>query len=400
VESDRVQQEADRPPERSPGALEAARLSPPADRVLRLQRQAGNRATVRLLARDAVTMDPLRVTSSIPPVDRAVSGLDQLKGQGVDPNAMSVGRDPADVRRNSPSGDQVLPFSSDGSSWDAEAILRVLGQYDTNENTDSDTLRCVQAAALGARIVRGPMAVKAFLSAASLDGMLSTGYGGRERTALAVLRHVRDRIESRRATFGDLSWAQEALHDLFYNDVSGTPLDDILKRVAPALDMTFDTEARSTWFDSPEAVLAEANRLAQGQQLLLNTWDVAFNEAFLQLEDQHINVPVGGTHVVNIDGRDVRLRRIDTSRKPAPTQIDRRRDNMHGHQLLIINDAAVGGLRLYEPEMTNSGRHLEPLTVDVLRRYFTDHPEIQMYSYMQTLGKLTPSTLGQVNWGS
>jgi hypothetical protein len=359
--------------------------------ALALQRQIGNRLTARLLSRDTVTMPPATITASDRPVESGVSGLDQLRGVGVDPNAMTIVRDPADVARNSPLAERPLPFTGPGS-WDAQAILTVLGQYDTIAGTDSDAIRCVQAAALGARIVRGPASVMALLSAAGIDGMLGNATGARQRTAQAVLRYVRGRIESQRATFGDLSWAQEALHDLFYDDVSGTPLPDILRRVAPSLDLTFNAEARSTWFATPDEVIAAANALNPGEQLLLNTWQVFFNEAFEQLEDRHIHTPVGGSQVVNIGGRDVTLRRIDTSRKPSHTAIDQRRDNMHGHQLLIINDAAIGGLRLYEPEVTTSGRHLEALTAAILAPYFRDLPDIAMYTYMETLGKLTPSS--------
>lgn len=363
----------------------------PAAYALALQRQIGNRLTARLLSRDTVTMPPATITASDRQVESGVSGLDQLRGVGVDPNAMTIVRDPADVARNSPQAERPLPFTGPGS-WDAQAILTVLGQYDTIAGTDSDAIRCVQAAALGARIVRGPASVMAFLSSAGIDGMLGNATGARERTAQAVLRYVRGRIESQRGTFGDLSWAQEALHDLFYDDVSGTPLPDILRRVAPSLDLTFNAEARSTWFATPDEVIAAANALNLGEQLLLNTWQVFFNEAFEQLEDRHIHTPVGGSQVVNIGGRDVTLRRIDTSRKPSHTAIDQRRDNMHGHQLLIINDAAIGGLRLYEPEVTTSGRHLEALTAAILAPYFRDLPDIAMYTYMETLGKLTPSS--------
>jgi hypothetical protein len=374
----------------APRAAAVPTVDPTAD-ALTLQRQIGNRRTARLLSRDTVTMPPLTITSSDRPVESGVAGLDQLRGVGVDPNAMTIVRDPADVARNSPHADRPLPFTAPGS-WDARAILTVLGQYDTIAGTDSDALRCVQAAALGARIVRGPASVMAFLSAAGIDGMFVNSTGARQRTAQAVMRYVRGRIDSQRATFGDLSWAQEALHDLFYDDVSGTPLPDIVRRVAPSLDLTFTTEARSTWFATPDEVIAAANALKPGEQLLLNTWQVFFNEAFEQLEDRHIHTPVGGSQVVNIGGHDVTLQRIDTSRKPPHTVIDQRRDNMHGHQLLIINDAAVGGIRLYEPEVTASGRHLEALTPGLLAPYFGDLPDIAMYTYMETLGKLTPSS--------
>lgn len=370
---------------RAPGPA----ASPHAAAVLRLQRQVGNRQTARLLSRDTVTMRPETITGTTAPVDRGVSGLDQLRGVGINPNELHIERDPDTVARNSPQSDRLLPFS--GSGWDAQAILTALGQYDTNAGTDSDALRCVQAAALASRIVRGPTAVASFLSSAVLDGMLSTAYGARQRTAIAVLRYVRDRIGSQRATFGDLSWAQEALHDMYYDDASGTPLADILQRFSPLMDLTFATESRSTWLDTPDAVIEVANQLHEGEQLLLNTWSVAFNAAFDELEDRHINVPVGRSQVVNIGGRDVRIRHIDASHKPAHTAIDRNRDHMQGHQMLIIKDAAVGGLRLYEPEVTDSGRHLEPLTAAVLAPYFRDLPDIQIYSYIEILGKLTPS---------
>jgi hypothetical protein len=366
--------------------------------VLALQRRIGNRATARLLSRDTVTMPPETITASDQPVERGVRDLGQLRGVGVSQNAITIVRDPGDVARNSPQPERPLPFTGP-DSWDAQAILTVLGQYDTMAGTDSDAIRCVQAAALGARIVRGPAAVTSFLSAASIDGMLEDATGARSRTAQAVLRYVRGRIESQRATFGDLSWAQEALHDLFYDDVSGTPLVDILRRVAPSLDLTFNAEASSTWFATPDDVIAAANALKPGEQLLLNTWEVLFNEAFEQLEERHIRTPVGGSQVVNIGGRDVTLRRIDTSRKPPHTAIDQRRDTMHGHQLLIINDPAIGGLRLYEPEVTTSGRHLEALTAAVLGPYFRDLPDIEMYTYMETLGKLTPSSFASA-WGN
>jgi hypothetical protein len=376
----------------------AGAMSAPAAGVLGLQRRLGNRETARLLARDTVTMPATTITSTQQPVERGVSGLDQLRGVGVDPNAMSIEHDADTVARNAPQADRVLPFGS-ADAWDAQAILSALGQYDTNAQTDSDALRCVQAVALASRIVAGPAAVTSFLSSAALDGMLSTALGARQRTAIAVLRYVQNRIKDRRATFGDLSWAQEALHDLYYDDVSGTPLTDILKRVSPLLDLTFTTEARSTWLATPEAVVEAANQLQEGEQLLLNTWEVAFNEAFLELEDQHIQTRVGGSQVVNIGGRDVRIRRIDASHKPPHTAIDTHRDRMHGHQLLIIKDAAVGGLRLYEPEVTTSGHHLDPLTAQLLVPYFHDLPDIQIYSYMEILGKLRPSRIGG-SWGS
>ena len=397
-DSARVREHVSAPDERVSPASPHVPVGTAASDVLRLQRQVGNRATARLLARDDVAMRPTVVTSTLGGVESSVTGLDQLRGVGVDPSAISMSFDEETIRRNSPQGDRALPFSGE-DGWDAQAILTSLGQHDTNTQTDSDALRCVQSVALASRIVAGPQAVRSFLSSAILDGMLSTSLGTRQRTAINVLRHVSARIETRRATFGDLSWAQEALHDLFYTDVVGTPAQEILARVSPALDTTITSEARATWFDTPEAVMAEANRLADGEQLLLNTWRVAFNESFDQLEEQGIHVPAGRSQVVDVDGRRVRIRRLDATTKPAHTAIDPNRDRKSGHQLLIIRDSRLGGLKLYEPEVTTSGRHLEALTAEVLQRYFHDLPDIQIYEYVQVLGKLTPSRFGQVGWG-
>ncbi len=364
----------------------------PSVRVIELQREIGNRAVQRVLDRQAVNMPPAAITGTEPSVERGVPGLDQLRGVGVDPAGMSISHDAETIRRNSPVGEQPLPFRGP-DAWDAQAILTTLGQYDADVATDSDALRCVQAALLASRVVRGPLAVEAMLSSAVLEGMLATTMGARQRTAIAVLRHVKDRIAARHATFADLSWVQEALHDLFYDDASGTPLADILQRVATVLDVTFTVEGRSSWLDAPEDVIAVATALGEGEQLLLNTWEVAYNQAFEELDERKILVPVGKSQEVNVGGRTVTLTRIDASRKPPHTAIRPDRDQMSGHQLLIIKDAAVGGLRLYEPEVTDSGRHLEALTVDLLRPYFRDLPDIQIYSYMEILGKLTPTGL-------
>ena len=97
---------------------------------------------------------------------------------------------------------------------------------------------------------------------------------------------------------------------------------------------------------------------------------------------------------VNIRGRDVTIRHIDASSKPAPSQIDPNRDHKSGHQLLIMRDNRQDGtLRLYEPELTDSGQHLEVLSDASLQRYFQDSPEYEIYRYIEIHSRLTPSTL-------
>ena len=365
------------------------------------QQSAASAPMVQRQPDDVVNMDPLTVTSTLQPVDRAVSDLDRLTGEGVDPADMSVSRDAATIARNSPAHATALPFQS-GGTWDAQAILRLLGQYDTMPGTDSDAIRCVQAVALASRIVDGPSGVTGFLRAMILEGMMSRSRTPRQQTAIDVLEHVIGRIEMQHATFGDLIWAQEALHDMFYNDVSGTPEAEILDRMAPGLEFGRSLTRMDVWCNTPADVIAAAGQLQPGEQLLVNTWQIVFNTAFDQLSEQGIDVPVGDSRVVEVNGVRRRLRHIDSSTRPASTAIDTFRDLKTGHQLLVLKDGATGQLRLYEPEITDSGQHLEDLAADGsnFTRYFRDLPDVGIYNYIQILGKLTPSTLGASSFPS
>ena len=228
---------------------------------------------------------------------------------------------------------------------------------------------------------------------------MSRTMGQRERTAKDVLEYVIARIEDQRATYGDLSWAQEALHDLFYNDVNGTPSADIRGQVVPAMDLGTSLQSMDVWCDNPAEVIAQVNTLQAGEQLLVNTWQVVFNTAFDDLSEQGIEVAEGDSIVVEVNGRRVRIRRINTDRRPAHSVIDPIvRDRQLGHQLLVFKDGSSGNLRLYEPEVTNSGKHLETLAQDGsnFTRYFNDQPAFGIYQYIQILGKLTPSALSSL----
>ena len=183
---------------------------------------------------------------------------------------------------------------------------------------------------------------------------MSRPMGQRERTAIDVLEYVIARIEDQRATFGDLSWAQEALHDLFYNDVNGTPTGDITSQMVPSLDLETSLQRMDVWCNNPAEVIAQVNTLQSGEQLLVNTWQVVFNVAFDDLSEQGIEVAEGDSIVVEVNGRRVRIRRINTDRRPAHSAIDAIvRDRQLGHQLLVFKDGATGDLRLYEPEITS-----------------------------------------------
>jgi hypothetical protein len=340
-------------------------------------------------------MAPITITSSLNPTGAGtVPGIGALSGQGLTPGSITMAHGEEDIARNSPDPTRALPFTSGG--WDGNAILTALGQYDTLPGTDSDALRCVQAVAMAARIPQGPDAVVAFVRATMLDGSLSQPETPRKRAALAALEHVIARIEMRHATYADLMWAQEALHDLYYDDANGTPVGDIRDRIAPALDLGMRLDRLDLWCNNPAEVLAQASHLARGEQLIVTTWQVIFNHAFDDLSDQHIEVPAGGSIVVNVNGRNVRIRRLPDRPRPDHSAIDPVRDHQGGHQLLVMRDATSDALRLYEPETTSSGQHLEALAPDGsnFTRYFQDYPDAGIYQYIEILGKLTPSGSG------
>jgi hypothetical protein len=354
------------------------------------QQAAGQTAAVQ---RDVIDMPPVTIRSTRNPVEKAVPGLGNLQGQGVTSGGPTLAHGQQSITQNAPTPTDVLPFR--GGGWDGDTILTKLGQYDTVAGTDSDALRCVQAVAMASRITRGPAVVVQFLRSMILEGMMSRPMGQRERTAIDVLEYVIGRIEDQRATYGDLSWAQEALHDLFYNDVDGTPTGDIYSQMAPALDMGTTLQRLDIWCNNPAEVIAQVNTLQPGEQLLVNTWQVVFNVAFDDLSEQGIEVAEGDSIVVEVNGRRVRIRRIRTDRRPPHSAIDPIvRDRQLGHQLLVFKDGASGALRLYEPEITASGQHLETLAQDGsnFTRYFADQPAFGIYQYIQILGKLTPSS--------
>jgi hypothetical protein len=283
-----------------------------------------------------------------------------------------------------------LPFTPAG--WDGTKILQQLGQFDRMPGTDSDSIRCVQAVGMAARVPDGPAAVTTYLHALIAQGMLKGQMTSRQRTAIKVLEHVIGRIEMKHATFGDLSWAQEAMHDLFYDDVSGTPLGDIPGQVAPAFDLTKNMQSMDVWCDNPQQVMAQANQLKPGEQLLIEEWSVMLNTAFDQLSEQHIEVREGQSITVNVNGRQVSIRRIRGDRRPPHAELDFTRDFRSGHQLLIVKDSANGTLHLYEPEITTSGQHFDGLAADGsnLASYFGDQPNIGLYHYIEIIGKLQP----------
>lgn len=369
--------------------------------VLRLQRLIGNHRVTQLLGQSptpavqregegTVNMPATNVSGDRGgTVENNVSNLGRLAGVGVDPSQPQIVR----VDQNAPNPTERLPYTAGG--WDGNTILTRLGQFDQLAGTDSDASRCVQAVAMASHIPGGPASLTGYLSAITIDGMLMSQNGqDRQRTALQVIRLVKERVTAGTATYGDLSWAQEAIHDLFYTDVVGTPEDQIVQQISPMLDgLSRNTTTMNVWCSTPAEVMAQAQTLPAGGQLIVNSWMVVFNSAFDQVEEQGFQTQ--NRMRVNVNGRMQWIRRIPTNVRPSPQDIHFPSDSKSGHQLLVMKDNTTEGtLRLYEPEITNSGQHLQALSASgaELQTYLHDDTQNGIYGYIQITGKVLPQT--------
>lgn len=357
--------------------------------MYRLQQTGGNASVKNLLQRDngdnVVVGQPLTVTAtSQRGAEQGVSNLDSLA------TGLTVSHGAAVTSRNAPNPSNRLPFDRTGQSWDANVILTTLGQYDRISGTDSDSDRCVQAVAMASYIPRGPSSLTGFIASAIMDGMMTQTMNTRRRTAISVLRNVEARISAGSATYGDLSWAQESLHALFYSDDQAPSEDEAMGRITPTMsNLSRTTQTLDIWCNSPADVITQANLLSPGGQLILTGWRVTFNHTFQLVRDQGHRVHSPMT--VNLNGRSVRIRRIDATSRPRPNQIDPNRDRRQGHQIMVLRDnQANGPLRLYEPEVTSSGQHLAVLNAGALARYYRHDAAASTYRYVHIIGRIDP----------
>lgn len=281
----------------------------------------------------------------------------------------------------------VLPFGGP-KGWNATAILTNLGQRDTMSQTDSDGHRCVQAAGVASHVLRGPEATIGYLQHMLGDAAHgATAPTPRQTSARAILGRVCDRIRDHVATFQDLSWAQEALHDLTVADSAGTAQDKAVSEIAPTATST--TRAMHQWCKTPHDVIAAASALHDGEQLVVMSWVINFNSAFFEYETKH---PDEGTQdQINVASAEHPVWRqrqqIRPGHRPDPTQSDPRRDLWAGHQLLIVREGPE--LRLYDPENQRGG-HYRALDDAALAPMFVDEPAIDAYRYMRIDARITP----------
>jgi len=284
-----------------------------------------------------------------------------------------------------------LPFNAAG--WDATTLLTSLGQRDSIAKTDSDGKRCVQAVALASHIVRGPAQTIAYL-----EHMLGdAGHGAshptpRQLSARAVLARVCDRLRDKAATYEDLSWAQEALHDLTTADGLGTTGTATIGEVAPA--STSASQPIDRWCQSPRDVLEAASALQDGEQMMATEWHIMWNNEITRanLNAQYKDPDAAEVHDVDT-GRGhhhhwVHQEDIIPGQRPDPTHAAPGRDDIAGHQLLIVREH--GELRLYDPESRRGGGHYMLLTAAALAKAFASDAAEQTYGYVKLDVKITP----------
>ena len=329
--------------------------------------------------------------------DGGLQNIDLSLYPDEDQEAMRAAADAqaAHINRNTIAEGTNLPWCPDGS-WLGETILAQLGQYDRLADTNSDSTRCVQAAALGVYILRGPAATSNFLL--GVADALPNPRTRRQEANAAMLQSISTMVGAGMATYDDLSLAQEALHDLsIVDDSSGTSPQDIASQMVteggPAVLVPM-----SEWCSNPNELLGLASDLAAGEQLITTVWRVSVNAAFDQLDQQ---VAVGGhidVDMVNDQGdqRAHRLTRIDGSQRPAPGDLDLDdRDHRAGHQVLVFR-GDDGSLSSYNPEVSVSGNHLTPIAgEESIQDLFGEQPDYSTYDYVEVQGKLVAAGLAE-----
>lgn len=224
-------------------------------------------------------------------------------------------------------GDQ-LPFDHKGG-WNALEINQKLGQYDRMTGTDSDGARCGHATSLAIQILGGPTELVAWLKAYTKQHepeKMST----KQAAACDVMIAVIKAIEARTATYGDLSWTQEALHDYtIADDAGGTPSSSF---ITAGKKQTYT--AIGGGYTKPGPIIEQAEKLVAGEQLLC-AWR--------------------GTN--------------------AAGDFD--------HQFMIANHEET--LYLYDSEIQKDGVHMRPLTKKALAPYVANETD-----WVEIHGKVSP----------
>jgi len=182
-----------------------------------------------------------------------------------------------------PAANGALPFTATG--WDAVTINRTLGQYDRMAGTDSDGSRCAFAVGLAAHVFKGPDAVVRYAleymdqatTRSKLDAKIAAETDPAKKAALQakkarltaanrVVMATTGAIAAKSATYSDLSWLQEALHDGTLGDNDGAPSSGYALEDGNVTSR--DQVAQQCYYNADD-VIAKAGELAEGEQRMV-----------------------------------------------------------------------------------------------------------------------------------
>lgn len=166
---------------------------------------------------------------------------------------------------------EKLPYDKAGG-WNGVTICAKLGQNDKLEGTDSDRDRCTFATALAAHVLMGPTACARFLVGYANEHAPKAAKGAaptmttRQRAAAEMMLTVASAIGAGTATFGDLSWAQEAMHAYLTTDEHGGG-----RGGTDMIVSSMETyEPLNLRIETVDALLGFGEELAEGQWLMVS----------------------------------------------------------------------------------------------------------------------------------
>ena len=247
-----------------------------------------------------------------------LAGRDSLKGSSSS----------ATVDAGAPSPNDKLPYHG-AAAWNAIEINRRLGQHDRISGTDNDGDRCSFAGALAIKIFDGPAATAAWLEAVVTKHDMLDGRPAKEQ-AETVLCGVATAIRDGVASYGDLSWAQEALYEVTLRagqvGTAGIKPKDFVGR--PTLDYALSDDLPAT--EIATSIYSEADFLAKAKQLA-----------------------------------------------PGERYTCGWISSQFSHQVVVANHK--GRLYLYDSETQADGQHLRELTMETIKPYFADGNSMDIY---------------------
>ncbi|MBK7074827.1 MAG: hypothetical protein IPH44_21260 [Myxococcales bacterium] len=254
---------------------------------------------------------------------------------------------------------EKLPYDKAGG-WDGATICAKLGQNDKLAGTDSDRERCTFAAALAAHVLAGPTACARFLVGFANEHAPKPAKGAaptmtlRQRAAAEMMLSVASTVGAGTGTFGDLSWAQEAMHAYLTTDehAGGRGGTDVI------VSSMETYEPLNVRIEKIDALLGFGEDLGEGQWLMVS----------LHCEYDRPKQGKGDAA------------KGDEATGAAPSSKD------YIHQLMLIRQD--GRLLIYDSDQP-SGQNLWPATSGRLERYLKGDYDAQ---YFMIQGQVTPKT--------